>query len=420
MSVSPNWRFEGGPTTLSRGSSAVEIGRRISPDSGTGSWAFLPASSVGASENLDGSTLKELVGYLTDLQHPNIVRVLGVSSDATSHGPTVIAERTSGWLGQQLAHQTIDTNTALGVFRDIATALAYIHSRGVAHGEVNLSSITLSVGSSTGCKILPNVKGLRVESLAHAQSEDVRSLALCFLAIVIAPQKLSANDVAGGLTRENEERLVLAGLSKSTRRVVAECLSDAPTAQGLVDMLEELDWADVMQCDSVRVRSHSLTSPRPSSARHSRSRRPGSVVSDADSAFSEDHESLSCGNIPLSLAASRSMSRRVSGTSTPSIHAFPGLHIGSHDSPHYRPSLDFGDSLSIHSPDGFGLQRGEEVVRQLSIVENELALERARYKFLERELAEERAERLLVSARAIDTFRKVKEVGDFNAATTWL
>ena len=90
--------------------------------------------------NVDGRWFDREVRLLARVDHPNVGRLI----EAGRHGsaPYVVLELVDGpTLAERLRHGPLALSEARHVAYDIASALAHIHARGLAHGDVTPSSI---------------------------------------------------------------------------------------------------------------------------------------------------------------------------------------------------------------------------------------------------------------------------------------
>jgi serine/threonine-protein kinase len=90
--------------------------------------------------SVDGRWFDREVQALARVEHPNVGRLI----DAGRHGPVphVVLELIDGsTLAERLERGPLTIAEARHVAYDIASALAHIHARGLAHGDVTPSSI---------------------------------------------------------------------------------------------------------------------------------------------------------------------------------------------------------------------------------------------------------------------------------------
>ena len=84
------------------------------------------------------------VRVLARVEHANVGRIV----DAGRHGPlpfVVLEDIDGSTLADRLEGEPLDVPEAHRVAYDIASALAHIHARGLAHGDVTPSSIVLAM-----------------------------------------------------------------------------------------------------------------------------------------------------------------------------------------------------------------------------------------------------------------------------------
>lgn len=100
-------------------------------------------------------TLEAEAQLLSKLDHPNIVRAIDFGQLADAR-PYLLMEyargiELDGWLD---ARGPMESARALGVLRQIASALDYLHARGVVHGDIKPSNVLIDVAVGDFVKLV--------------------------------------------------------------------------------------------------------------------------------------------------------------------------------------------------------------------------------------------------------------------------
>lgn len=105
---------------------------------------------------------------LSQLEHPNIVRVLDTGTMADGH-PYLLLEYVSGleldaWLD---GCGTMSLKRCIGVLRQVASAIDYLHAQGIVHGDIKPANIIIDPRAHDFVKLLDF-------GIASRENRDVR------------------------------------------------------------------------------------------------------------------------------------------------------------------------------------------------------------------------------------------------------
>jgi len=83
--------------------------------------------------------------FLSGVRHPNVVQYLGVSRDPESGLPVLLMELMDNSLTRflELSEQPLPFHIQVNLCRDIALALAYLHSNGIIHRDLSSNNVLL-------------------------------------------------------------------------------------------------------------------------------------------------------------------------------------------------------------------------------------------------------------------------------------
>lgn len=171
-------------------------------------------------ENLTQDPLVlQRIGKLQSLSHPSITRVLDVEDD--NGALVLVTEFFSGSSLRDLLERRTDRRvplqSALGIVRTLAGALAYAHARGVAHGELTAANVLITdVGDA-------RLQGFELRAQSHAVQPAADRMAFARLAYELLAG--TAEPVAA-LTATSLSRLrAPPGISRAQWRVLRDTLS---------------------------------------------------------------------------------------------------------------------------------------------------------------------------------------------------
>jgi serine/threonine protein kinase len=159
------------------------------------------------------SNPKEIVldeaSVLFECRHPNILLMLGFCL-AFSKGPVLIMERAWGTLTAALRSGPMPLQPALSIASQVASALLYLHDRGMLHGQVRTNSVFLvSPGSaSPGTAKLANFATIKRNAGDRILAGDV-------LRFGVLLHDLFATNYSGGSPLEQLSELSLEQLKCS-------------------------------------------------------------------------------------------------------------------------------------------------------------------------------------------------------------
>ncbi|XP_068720612.1 dual specificity protein kinase shkC-like [Montipora capricornis] len=98
-------------------------------------------------EDIDFEHFHQEVSFLSDLRHPNILLLMAVSSSPDPSQRGLVLEHIERGFLYTLLHKektVLDENTVLGVSRDVACAMQFVHQRGYIHCYLASNSVTLT------------------------------------------------------------------------------------------------------------------------------------------------------------------------------------------------------------------------------------------------------------------------------------
>ena len=153
------------------------------------------------------SNPKEIVldeaSVLFECRHPNILLMLGFCL-AFSKGPVLIMERAWGTLTAALRSGPLPLQPALSISSQVASALLYLHDRGMLHGQVRTNSVFLV---STGSASPVTAKLANFATIKHNAGDC--TLAGDVLSFGVLLHDLFATNYSGGSTLEQLSELSL-------------------------------------------------------------------------------------------------------------------------------------------------------------------------------------------------------------------
>jgi serine/threonine-protein kinase len=199
--------------------------------------------------NVDPRWFDREVRVLARVEHPNVGRL----DDAGRHGPVpfVVLEYIDGsTLAERLERGPLEVSEARDVAYDIASALAHIHARGLAHGDVTPSTILLAdrrvmladpgvarLGGGRGAAGSRSAAGdptqVQVGGSEHVGAGDIYALGLVLVAALSTQPPVTNDDdataVIGHVSPEHVTRAE--DLPAAWRSLLAGMLDPDPAAR---------------------------------------------------------------------------------------------------------------------------------------------------------------------------------------------